>query len=241
MAVRTKAGRAAYSKVATPSLTPHCTPFILKFKSLLRFGCFARAEEIRCQNAPFNQIIANGRRHMDFVYACPPKTAGPSWRVAGPRAATSSPLATREPCATPTPSNGFPKTARILRAADFRRAYNQGSRFAGRYFAAFCLRLERCGPDAFRSPDASRSQDASKLQEVKCDGPRLGFTVPRAFGKAVLRNRVKRRLREALRVRLTEVAPEWDIVINPRRAAIAARREELQREVDRLVAQCKKQ
>jgi len=73
------------------------------------------------------------------------------------------------------------------------------------------------------------------------DGPRLGFTVPRAFGKAVLRNRVKRRLREALRVRLPEMAPEWDIVINPRRPAIAAPVEELRREVDRLVAQCRKQ
>jgi ribonuclease P protein component len=72
------------------------------------------------------------------------------------------------------------------------------------------------------------------------DGPRLGFTVPRGFGKAVLRNRVKRRIREALRVRLPEVAPEWDIVINPRRPAIAAPVEELRREVDRLVAQCRK-
>jgi ribonuclease P protein component len=57
----------------------------------------------------------------------------------------------------------------------------------------------------------------------------------------VLRNRVKRRLREALRVRLMDVAPEWDIVINPRRPAIVAPVRELQREVDRLVAQCGKQ
>jgi ribonuclease P protein component len=72
------------------------------------------------------------------------------------------------------------------------------------------------------------------------DWARVGFTLPRAFGKAVLRNRVKRRLRELLRVRLPEVAPEWDIVINPRRPAIAAPIEELRREVDRLVAQCRK-
>ena len=64
--------------------------------------------------------------------------------------------------------------------------------------------------------------------------------MPRAFGKAVLRNRVKRRLREAMRVRLPELTPEWDIVINPRRPAIAAPVEELRREVDRLVAQCKR-
>jgi ribonuclease P protein component len=80
-----------------------------------------------------------------------------------------------------------------------------------------------------------------RVQREQSVGPRLGFTVPRAFGKAVLRNRVKRRIREALRVRLPEVAPEWDIVINPRRPAIAAPLEELRREVDRLVAQCRKQ
>ena len=144
--------------------------------------------------------------------------AAPCLRDAEPKAATNSPLATRELFGTPT-SVGYPKTARILRAADFRRAYNQGTRVTGRYFAAFCLRVAR----------------------PQSEGPKVGFTVPRAFGKAVLRNRVKRRLREALRVRLPEVAPEWDIVINPRRPAIVAPVEELQREVDRLVAQCRKQ
>lgn len=165
---------------------------------------------------------------MDSGYACPPRTAAPCWRAAAPRAVTNLRSATRELCATPTPINGFPKTARILRPADFRRAYNQGTRFTGRYFAAFCLRVER----ELRTAAAS---DASYDQ-----GPRLGFTLPRAFGKAVLRNRAKRRLREAIRVRLPEIAPEWDIVINPRRPAIAAPVEELRREVDRLVAQCRK-
>jgi len=157
--------------------------------------------------------------------------AAPCFRDAEPRVVTNSPLATREPSATPTPNSGFPKTARILRAADFRRAYNQGTRFTGRYFAAFCLRVNR-------SPQIASKQSEGLSQGF---GPRLGFTVPRAFGKAVLRNRVKRRLREALRVRLLEVAPEWDIVINPRRPALAAPVEELRREVDRLVAQCRKQ
>jgi ribonuclease P protein component len=155
---------------------------------------------------------------MDFAYECPPKMAAPYLPGAEPRAAISSPSATREPFGTPS-SFGFPKSARILGTADFRKAYTEGKRFTGRCFAAFCLKAE---------PERS-------------DGPRLGFTVPRAFGKAVLRNRVKRRIREALRVRLPELAPEWDIVINPRRPAIAAPVEELQREVDRLVAQCGKQ
>jgi ribonuclease P protein component len=140
---------------------------------------------------------------------------GPCSRGDAPRAATNSRLATRELSGTPT-SFGFPKSARILRTSDFRKAYNQGTRIAGPYFAAFCLRIPR-GDD---------------------EGPRLGFTVPRAFGKAVKRNRVKRRLREAMRVRLREIGPQWDIVINPRRAALDAPVEQLRREVDRLVARC---
>jgi ribonuclease P protein component len=142
---------------------------------------------------------------------------GRCWHDAGPKAAINSRLATREPFALPT-SFGFPKSARILRTSDFRKAYNEGSRIAGPYFAAFCLRIPR-GEE---------------------EGPRLGFTVPRAFGKAVMRNRAKRRLREAIRVRLHEVAAHWDIVINPRRAALKAPVEELRREVDRLVTQCGK-
>ena len=147
-------------------MTPNFTLPILKVTSL-RFGCSARAEEIRCQNAPFSQTIANGQRHMDSGYACPRKMAAPCLRDAEPKAVINSPLATREPFGTPT-SVGFPKTARILRAADFRKAYNKGTRFTGRYFAAFCLRVER----------------SAQKGRIQSDGPRLGFTLPRAFGKA---------------------------------------------------------
>jgi RNase P protein component len=41
-----------------------------------------------------------------------------------------------------------------------------------------------------------------------------------------------------LRVRLPEIAREWDIVVNPRRSVLDASPEELQREVSRLVHQC---
>jgi ribonuclease P protein component len=114
----------------------------------------------------------------------------------------------------PGPQRRIRKPDRIRRTSDFRRAYTQGKRIAGQYFTAFCLKLP---------------------QNV---GPRFGFTLPRAVGKAVIRNRVKRRLREMLRVRVEEFAPEWDIVLNPRRAALNASPEELSREVDRLIAQC---
>src|SRR5437588_6580015 len=114
-----------------------------------------------------------------------------------PRAAINSPSATKEPSGTPT-RFGLRKSARILKASDFRKVYQQGMRIAGQYFAAFCAEMSRTGGE----------------------GPRLGFTLPRAFGKAVSRNRAKRRLREAFRVRLQDLGPQRDILINPRRTVL---------------------
>jgi len=94
--------------------------------------------------------------------------------------------------------------------------YENGQRFSGPYFAAFLLALER---------------------ESGC-GPRIGFTIPRAFGKAVRRNRARRRLRELLRVRLGDIPPKWDIVVNPRRPVLDATPAELRTEVDRLIQRC---
>jgi ribonuclease P protein component len=92
--------------------------------------------------------------------------------------------------------------------------YDQGSRFSCPCFAAFCAR------------------------DPEVDGPRIGFTVPRALGKAVARNRIKRRLREAVRGALDRLNPQWSIVINPRRKALNASMAELRQEVERLFLRC---
>lgn len=121
---------------------------------------------------------------------------------------------------SPPASSGrlFPKSSRILKSSEFRRVYDQGFRFSTRLYSAFCL-------DTSTQPRAG--------------GPRLGFTVPRAIGKAVKRNRIKRRMREALRLDLSMIGPQWDIVVNPRRSVLDAEAADVRSEVRKLVNRCK--
>lgn len=109
----------------------------------------------------------------------------------------------------------LPKDRRVLKTSQFRQIYDAGVRVPSQCFVAFC----------WRSPEA--------------DGPRIGFTAPRALGKATLRNRMKRRLRETIRRELSRLGPQWRIVWNLRRSALTAPQVQLQAEVIRVFERCK--
>jgi ribonuclease P protein component len=47
------------------------------------------------------------------------------------------------------------------------------------------------------------------------DLSRFGMSVKKALGGAVVRNRIRRRIREILRLHRQEISPGWDIVIHP--------------------------
>jgi ribonuclease P protein component len=66
----------------------------------------------------------------------------------------------------------------------------------------------------------------------------MGLTVPRAVGNAVVRNRIKRRFREAFRLHRAEFIAPWDIVINPRRAAFGAPFPEIERSLRKVIEKC---
>jgi ribonuclease P protein component len=57
------------------------------------------------------------------------------------------------------------------------------------------------------------------LQTAPDDGPRLGVTVPKKMGNAVVRNRWKRYIREAFRTQQTELPAGYDYVIRPKKGA----------------------
>ena len=66
---------------------------------------------------------------------------------------------------------------------------------------------------------------------------RIGLIVPRFRHSAVLRNRLKRRLRELSRIRVLTADVTADIVIRIRPEAYSASFSELAQEIDRAVAQ----
>jgi ribonuclease P protein component len=45
---------------------------------------------------------------------------------------------------------------------------------------------------------------------------RFGWSIKKTLGTAVRRNRIRRRIREIVRLHRQEIAPGWDIVIHPR-------------------------
>ncbi len=51
---------------------------------------------------------------------------------------------------------------------------------------------------------------------------RVGITVSKKLGKAVVRNRVRRRLREIYRLHEGQFAPGWDIVVVARSRCVGA-------------------
>ncbi len=105
----------------------------------------------------------------------------------------------------------FPKSRRLLKHADFQRVYQAGRRQFTGNMTVFFLRRE-----------------AAPAGE-----PRIGLTVGKVLGGAVERNRIKRRMREAVRMSGSTCNCPLDIVFNPRKSVLALPFAELVKEVSR--------
>jgi ribonuclease P protein component len=136
---------------------------------------------------------------------------------------------------TPRASSGsaigggrFPKAARLLKHADFDRVYRTGRRQFSASITVFWLR---------RITEAGSEDQIDRVAEnaLVTAGPRVGFTVSRVMGGSVVRNRIRRRLREAVRLNLAQLfLPEpqpVDVVINPKKSALTAEFDKLNSEV----------
>ena len=78
-----------------------------------------------------------------------------------------------------------------MRRGDFDAVYRAGKRRSSSHFTVF-----------FR---------ANALPQT-----RFGFSIKKALGGAVVRNRIRRRIREIVRSHRPEIPAGWDIVIHPK-------------------------
>ena len=89
---------------------------------------------------------------------------------------------------------------RLRRHADYQRVYRDARRNSGRQMSWFA---------------ALRRDDYIPATE----SPRIGITIPKAIGNAVVRNRIKRRLRALIARHITVLTLPIDVVLHPRRTA----------------------
>jgi len=99
----------------------------------------------------------------------------------------------------------FPKAFRLLKREEFKRVYSGGKRVVGRYVLIHAL------PNSLGHP-------------------RLGITVTKKSGKAVVRNRWKRLIREAFR-RNKGAFPPVDMVVTVKRGVRLPSYWELERDM----------
>jgi len=120
------------------------------------------------------------------------------------------PAARRDAIALRPSKNGqeYPRDARIVRKTDFDAVYRNGKRRSSSHFTVF-----------LKANDLPQS--------------RFGFSIKRALGGAVARNRIRRRVREVVRLHRREISAGWDFVIHPKanveNAAFAALESDLVR------------
>ncbi|MGC1414794.1 MAG: ribonuclease P protein component [Candidatus Acidiferrum sp.] len=91
----------------------------------------------------------------------------------------------------------FPREARLVRRGEFDAVYRAGKRRSSSHFTVF-----------FRANPLPVS--------------RFGFSIKKALGGAVIRNRIRRRMREIVRCHREEIPAGWDFVIHPKSSVARA-------------------
>lgn len=105
----------------------------------------------------------------------------------------------------------------LKKHADYQRAYNAATKGRSSLMGWFCAQR----PAEWRS---------------ETTGIRIGLTVPKALGKAVDRNRIKRRMRAAVRRQPANLlACPVDLILHPRKAVLDCDYPRLVRDVEKVL------
>lgn len=97
------------------------------------------------------------------------------------------------------------KGERLRKRSQYLKLYSQGTKVSGRHFYVYFL-------------------------ENELESSRLGITVSRRVGKPVIRNRVKRLLREIFRKNKHLIYPPADLVINATKSSVGVSLSRLEEE-----------
>jgi ribonuclease P protein component len=100
-----------------------------------------------------------------------------------------------------------------VRRSEYDAVYREGRRRTSREFAVF-------------------------LRANGLDESRFGWSIKKALGSAVKRNRIRRRIREIVRLHRQEISPGWDIVIHPRTSVATADFAAVTSELLKLLPKC---
>jgi ribonuclease P protein component len=107
--------------------------------------------------------------------------------------------------------------SRLRKHADFLRAYAAARKRQSVSMSWFVAPQEE--QDDFGAPDTGR----------------VGLTVGKVLGKAHQRNRIKRRMREALRRHVNLLPPGFDLIFHPRRNVLTMKFAKLEAEIVRIL------
>jgi ribonuclease P protein component len=118
---------------------------------------------------------------------------------------------------------------RLRKHADFQRAY------------AAARKRQSASMSWFLAPrtHAPSVGDGPLFSSPRQSGARVGLTVGKVLGKAHERNRIKRRLREALRRHIDLLPRDSDLILHPRRSVLTMEFTKLEAEIVRILTQAK--
>ncbi len=112
--------------------------------------------------------------------------------------------------------------ARLQRHADYQRAYAGSRKRQSSSMSWFLGRQQPAFADA-----------------ALPSGPRVGLTAGKVLGKAHERNRIKRRMREALRRHVELLPGGFDLIFHPRRIVLNLEFAKLEAEIVRILHQAR--
>lgn len=122
---------------------------------------------------------------------------------------------------------------RLLKRVEYESVYGAGQRRSSPQFSVFFrAQTELSKQTAGREPSVESS--SAEAPAAGC-ASRFGISIKKALGGAVVRNRIRRRVREILRRNRTEIPAGWDIVIHPKSTVAQAAFAPLETELVRLL------